>query len=322
MKVNYPIKYATMPIIEQVGWVPGFHEMERDYDVVCYIVSKCYLISDLTKYKENGAAIREYEVVFPYQPSEFSRWKRVTPEYNLIHGHSTNSNKVDKVFDSYEEALIYATEKNEKLCEKTWVYLPCSKDIMEKIQEKKDEFDAKLSEYKVLEEQILLNTSDMIIGKNRKLNNVVRYSNNEAKVLQCSIYGILQLFDNEKFVVYSISDEQYNNLTKLISEGKKETIKSLIGQAKCLLTHREKNSVIKLAIEEVPGVYYFKNNSIIYDEQLGKVIDDDFKNLDEDTLVFYTTETIDDLMNSYKKYPEINLRELGESSIKKVKKHK
>ncbi len=42
-----------MPMIEQ--------------DVVCYIVSKCYLISDKAKCKENGEGEKEYEAVFPYQ---------------------------------------------------------------------------------------------------------------------------------------------------------------------------------------------------------------------------------------------------------------
>ena len=320
MKINYPIKYAAMPIIEQVGWSHGLHELEREYDVVCYIVSKCYLISDLTKYEENGNVIREYEVVFPYQSAEFSRWQRVTPEYNLIHGYSTNSNKVDAVFDSYKEALNDVTDKNEKLSEKSWVYLPYSKDIMEKIQEKKDQFDAKLAEYKKLEEQILVNTSDMIIGKNRKLNNVVRYSNNEAKVLSCSIYGILQIFDNDKFVVYSISEEQYNNLTRLIVGGKKDNIKSVIGQAQGLLTHKEKDGVLKLATEEDKGAYYFKNNSIRYDDKLEKIKEDDFVNIDEETLIFYTTETIQDLMNSYKEHSEIDLRQIQTPVLKRVKK--
>lgn len=320
MKINYPIKYAVMPIIEQVGWSHGLHELEREYDVVCYIVSKCYLISDLTKYNEDGNIIREYEVVFPYQPGEFSRWKRVVPTYNA-YGYSVNSNKVDIVFDSYEEALNYATEKNEKLCEKSWVYLRCTKDIMEKIQEKKDEFDSKLAEYKKLEEQILVNTNDMVIGENKKLNNVVRYLNNEAKVLSCGIYEILQIFDNEKFVVYSVSLEQYNNLIKLISEGKKDDIKSVTGQAQGLLTHKKKDGVIKLAVEVGIGAYYLKNNNISYDCELEKLTKEDFENIDEDMLVFYTTETTQDLMNSYKKYSEIDLRELGESSVKKVKKH-
>ena len=160
MKINYPIKYAAMPIIEQVGWSHGLHELEREYDVVCYIVSKCHLISDLTKYTEDGRSVKQYEVVFPYQPGEFSRWQRVTPSYNLIHGYCTNGNKVDKIFDTYEEALSFVTAKNEELCKKSYIYLPYSENYAEKIQAKKDEFATKLDEYKLLEQQILLHTND------------------------------------------------------------------------------------------------------------------------------------------------------------------
>lgn len=321
MKINYPIKYAVMPIVEQVGWSHGLHEMEREYDVVCYIVSKCYLINDLTKYNENGSVTKEYEVVFPYQSGEFSRWKRVIPTYNLIHGYCINGNKVDKIFDSYEDALKYATDMNKNICEKSWVHLPCSKDIMEKIKEKKDEFDTKLAEYKLLEQQILLHTQDMKIGNGKELSNVIKIVDNSGRILSCNIYEIINLFDREKFVVYSVSLEQYSSLIKLISEDKIGNIKSLIRTHQGLLLHNKKDDFIRLAIEEGCGAYYIQNNRINYDVNLDKVNLKSFENLDNDTIIFYTTETIDDILNSYKKYSEIDLRELNESSIKKVKKY-
>ena len=319
MKINYPIKYAAMPIIEQVGWSHGLHELEREYGVVCYIVSKCYLISDLTKYTEDGRNVKQFEVVFPYQPGEFSRWKRVVPTYNAC-GYPIDSNKVDVIFDSYEEALKYATEKNEKLCEKSWIYLRCTKDIMEKIQEKKDEFNTKLDEYKLLEQQILLHTKDMEIGSNKRLSNVIKIINDSGRVLSANIYEILNLFDREKFVVYSVSPEQYASLIKLISEEKIEDIKSLIGAHQGLLLHKQKDDYIKLAIEEGCGAYYLKDNRINHDVNLDKVNIKSFENLDDDTIIFYTTETIDDMLNSYKKYSEIDLREVQGPVLKKVKK--
>lgn len=320
MKINYPIKYAVMPIIEQTGWSHGLHELEREYDVVCYIVSKCYLINDLTKYKEDGCSIKEYEVVFPYQPSEFNRWKRNIPEYNLIHRYCTNSNKVDAVYDSYEEALKSATTKNEKLCEKTWIYLPVTKDIMEKIQEKKDEFAAKLTEYKMLERQILLNTNDIEPGEIKKLDDVIKIENNSGRVFSCSIYGVLDLFSYQKFVVYNISQELYNNLIKTISEEKIDNIKSIIKNAQRLLIHKTKDDFIKLAIEEECGAHYIQNGSIIYDYNLDKVTKETFEDIDEDTLTFYTTETMEDILNSYRKHPEIDPKKIQGPVLKKVKK--
>ena len=322
MKINYPIKYAAMPIIEQVGWSHGLHELEREYDVVCYIVSKCHLISDLTKYTEDGRSVKQYEVVFPYQPGEFSRWQRVIPSYNLIHGYCTNGNKVEEVFDTYESALSFVSKKNEELCKKSYIYLPYSENYAEKIQAKKDEFAIKLDEYKLLEQQILLYTQDMEIGKNKQLSNVIRISNDSGRVLSANIYEILNLFDSEKFVVYSVSQEQYDSLVKLINKEKIEDIKSLIGPHQGLLLHKEKDDCIKLAIEEGCGAYYLKDNRINHDINLDKVNIKSFENLDGDTIIFYTTETIDDLLKSYKKYSEIDLNEVKGPVLKKTREKK
>ena len=53
----------------------------------------------------------------------------------------------------------------------------------------------------MLEEQILLHTEDMEIGKSKELTNVIKIVNNSGRVLSCSIYDILQLFDNYGFVL-------------------------------------------------------------------------------------------------------------------------
>lgn len=172
--VNYPVKYAAMPIIEQVGWTHGLNELERNYDVVCYIISKCYLLNDSTKYKEDGQVVKDYEVVFPYQRVDYGIWERTIPSFNLYDDdYCTNSNKVDFVFNSYEEALKYTTIKNDELRKKAYVYLPYSEDIAEKIQEKKDEFDDKLSKYKMLEQHIFFHTNDLEINKRTELDKVV-----------------------------------------------------------------------------------------------------------------------------------------------------
>ena len=178
----------------------------------------------------------------------------------------------------------------------------------------------KLAEYKLLEEQILLHTEDMEVGSKKELTNVIKIANNSGKILSCSIYEILNLFDRDKFVAYSISKEQYTNLIKLINEEKVNEIKSITGPEQGLVIHKTKEDFIKLAIEEGCGAYYIQNNSVNYDVNLDKVTIKSFENIDEDTLIFYTTETIDDLLNSYKKHSEIDLREVKGPVLKKTKK--
>lgn len=314
MKINYPVKYAIMPIIEQVGWTPGLHELERDYDVVYYVVSKCYLINDLTKYKEDGSIEREYEVVFPYQPSEFNSWKREIPSYNLIHGGCINSNKVDRLFDTYEDALKFATLKNERLCEQSWISLPIREDILERIEEKKTEFDNKSKEYLALQELILLNTGDMEISQGKKLDNVIEVSKNGVRLLRCNLYQTLQLFSYDVFSCYSISKEEYDNLTELIKSGNTPDMKKIT--AKGLALHKSKDEPIILASGEEVGAYYIENDRIGYNEKLDRVDQSSFEDLDDIT-TFYTTETIVDVLNSYKKYPRITREEIKEKVLKK-----
>lgn len=312
MKINYPIKYTAMPIIEQVGWTHGLHDLEREYGVVCYIVSKCYLITTLEKYKENGSIKHEYEIVFPYQIGDYGKWQRKIPNYHLIQDYCVNSNKVNEVFDSYEEALKYVESKNDKLCEMSWKYLPYSENYDEKIQNIIDEFNEKLKEYKVLEKQILLNTNDIVVGQNKKLNDVIKVTNDEIKNLSSNIYKVLSLYANENFVVYSISDDEYNNLIKN-TDGK-----PVIENAQILLIHNEKDNFIKLLSEEEQKIYYIENNIIVYDEKLDRVTKETFEKIDKNSLAFYTTETMLDIMNSYKEYEEIDLNEIKETVKKKV----
>lgn len=68
------------------------------------------------------------------------------------------------------------------------------------------------------------------------------------------------------------------------------------------------------------GVYYIQNNQIKHDYKLDKVTQESFNKIDEDTLKFYTTETIDDLLYSYKRYTEIDLADVRAPVLKKVKK--
>ena len=312
MKINYPVKYALMPIIEQVGWTHGLHELERDYDVVYYVVSKCYLINDTTKYKEDGSVEREYEVVFPYQLSEFNSWKREIPSYNLIHGGCINSNKVDRIFDTYEETLKCAKGKNESLCEKTWVSLPITDDILDKIEEKKSEFNSKAEEYLALQELISLNTLDMEVKENKELDYVIEVSKNGTRVLKCNIYEIIRLFSNDSFAVYNISKKDYDRITK---NGNIEEIKDCT--KKGIVLHKDKNDAIILATGEDIGAYYIENNGMGYDQKLDRVDHTSFSSLNEDTLTFYTSETLIDLIKSYKKYPVITGEQVKEKVIKK-----
>ena len=317
MKINYPIKYAAMPIIEQVGWSHGLNELEREYDVVCYIVSKCYLLKDSTKYMENGKSIKEYEVVFPYQSNGNGKLTRTIPEFNLFSYACTNSNKTDGVFDTYEEALVHATEKNEKLCEKTWMWLPYSSDLLEKIHAKKEEFSSRLAKYKKLERQMLLYTKDLEVNKKTMLNEVISFENNKIKVLSCNLYEAIHMFRDTGFVVFTVTQEQYERLLEVARLGNANDLR-FIGPTKCLLMHEEKRSEMYIINKNAEGIYYLDENGSLHYQAKGTL--PEFKSIDESTYVLYTTETFEDVMNSYKSHKAIDLSKIKGPSLKKVQK--
>lgn len=273
MKINYPIKYAAMPIIEQNGFSYGFNELERNCDVVCYIVSKCYLTKEITKYSESGRISKKYEVVFPYQESKFNEYIRVIPEFNLISGDCFNITTVDNIFDTYDEALNFVNKMNEQLCQNTWVLLPFTDDLFKKIEDKKNVFNTRLTRYKNLERKILENTEDLSSDKTKLLDNVLKINNGVTNRLNCSIYDILKLFSSEDFIIVSTSIYDIN---------REKSFDKVINEVDNLLVHFKDDFNLKLVNKEDIAI-------------------------NDNSLIFYTTESLDDILNSYKKYPTINL---------------
>ena len=160
MKNNYPIKYAVIPMIEQVGWSHGINELEREYGTVCYIVSKCYLVEESKKYNADGSVRVKYHVVCPYQYDEFYEWNRVEPTFNIMHGQCTNDIVVDEVYDSLEDARVSKDEKNQEIFQKLFIYMPY--EIYKKRRKEiESKFNNTLAYYNQLEAMIENNVQDL-----------------------------------------------------------------------------------------------------------------------------------------------------------------
>lgn len=317
MKYNYPVKYAAMPIIEQVGWSQGLNELERNYDVICYIVSKCYLLSDKTKYKENGKKEKEYEVVFPYQKREYHSWNRVIPSFNVFNHTCMNSNVIEKVFDNYEEALEVATQKNKKLCEKTWIYLPYTEDLANKISKKREEFNDRLSRYKMLEQQILINTSDLEQSNIKELNKLIINNKDEMKILSSSLYEYLKCSSYSKFIVYSISPEQYDKLKVLINNQDISDILKVIENANPILYHEAKEKNIMVMDQNGNILYCINEKETLKNNDEQKIPSIELNAIDSETSHIFTTEKLEDIVLSFKVHRDINLDKIQGPVLKK-----
>ena len=159
---KYPIKYAVMEICEQTGWTPGLHELGREYEVVANIVSKVYLVSETTKYLGDGTSKKEYSIVFPYQILMDIN-KRKIPEFNF-YGQCYNAEKVEQVFESYDDAKKIANQKNDNLRSNIPTYYILNKDWLKKTKEAQNDFDKKLSGYLDFEQLILSLEDDMVVN--------------------------------------------------------------------------------------------------------------------------------------------------------------
>lgn len=308
MKYNYPVKYAAMPIIEQIGWSHGLHELERNYDVVCYIVSKCYLLSDKTKYKENGRSVKEYEVMFPYQRVKNYTWERVIPEFGPTN-HAYNSDFVEEVFDNYEDALEIVTQKNKELCDKTWICLSYTNI---------KEFNDKLSRYKMLEQQILTNTSDLDQSNVRELKRLIINNKGKIEVLFRTLYEYLNSFYYSKFIVYSVSSEQYDKLITLIDSQDVYDVTKVIGNVTPILYNDAKEKNIMVINQNGNVSYYINEWGFLRNCDEQKISSVELNVMNDEISCLFTTETLEDILLSFSDHEYINLNEIQDPILKKT----
>lgn len=105
IKVDYPMVYAVKPILSS-EW--------RNYGKpLGYAVVNSYLISEIKRYNSDGTFRKIYEVVHSW--NEDGR-EDIIPQFNR--DTALDSNYVDIVFTSLEEAINYRMISNNLLLEK------------------------------------------------------------------------------------------------------------------------------------------------------------------------------------------------------------
>ncbi len=196
--LKYPIKYAVMPIKEQIGWSHGLNELEPEYGVVANIVSKCYVIGERKKYFSDGTFEIKYEVVFLYNKqytNYYDNFKPTIPEFYAYH-ECANSLFVDQIFNSFEEALTIASQLNDKiLLQKIALHL--DKDFQKKIETIEKDHQNTLDKYKKIEEMIQQKTSDVEITKESTLENIIQKIVENPKEFYIKLASSLSIEERE-----------------------------------------------------------------------------------------------------------------------------
>jgi len=172
-ELNYPIKYAILGIEEQVGWSPGLHEMEREYDICGYIVSKVYVVGEFIKYNRDGSYKKFYHVVFPFT-SVYEKSRQV-PSYN-INRDCHNYVNVSEIFDNFDDAKLLSSEKNKELRSRTYLPIIYGSNMSwkDRILKGQELFDKRMVSYLEFENFISMETIDMEVTPDEKMKNKVR----------------------------------------------------------------------------------------------------------------------------------------------------
>lgn len=326
MKYNYPVKYALMPIYEQVGWMSGLHELERSYEVVGYIVSKCYVVSKKVSYLEYGSKKREFEVVFPYQKTDYMRihdWNRVYPEFNF-NGHCINSNIVGKLYDDFNDAKEVAEKLNRDILSYNLGMI--SFRNKESRENAKNEHEERMTRFKCLERKIEEETTSMKVNNKQKGESIIVMFDDVDKVLPIQIYSFINIYGNESFHVCNVSSEEYEKMIYQIETmgflKERHNIDCDYNKSRYLLFNDKEHGIIRISNcdSENTDVSYYLKNGILHHSSDMCPLDKDIefiRNLPK--IKVYTKESYEDIINSYRTFPTINVTQKSDLAKRLVK---
>lgn len=288
MRINYPVKYAVMPVMEE----PCYGN-DNEWTTLCYIVTKCYVLTEYTEYDAEGFKTDKKEVLCPYKkdPYEYDTWRRTLPTKTLGLQY-LDSFKTDALYDTFEEAVVAKDRKNVELM-KSKKFYPTTR-----AQEYKQRILKNIDEYNVLEKLIEENTPDLVVNSGPRSQSFmeVGLKGNEVESrfqLTLPFYSVMGWGrEGYNFAAYSLSEEEFNaykssdkydykeyiHTPLLIHKAKSKIIALVNGNDKRYLTYTDKGDIKEVSAD-----------SISPDEVLLKGMD----------LLLFTRENYTDIVNTY-----------------------
>ena len=269
MKNNYPIVYTLVEI--------------NDNNFNCYIPIKAYLIGSEEKFLSNGRSYTSYRLVHMYEYNKYlDTWT-----YNEPTGDFEESYKSKYIFNNYEAAEEEARKLNKKILNTNTT------------QESIDNYKICLKEYKELAKKFYYQLYELDNKDVKVLNGLIDSEGNKYKM---NLYDCINFY-SDMCVVYSVSKELYNELSK-DKDYVMNNIDEIKENSKPLLLIN--NKVAKIIDDDLEGLYYINYDQLVYDTNKKSVKTNDIKDLNVKT--FFTTETYKDVVLSYKKYENIDFK--------------
>ena len=197
MENNQPMKYTVIQVNNQfLGKSESGYLTKRCIPV--YIITKCYLNEETTKFSKEGKETKEYKITIPYSIETYADGKN---DCNII---------VDKIFDNYERAKEYANLLNQKVL---------LEEISSENQKEKEYYNDKIEQYKELEQYILFpksinkaNYHEVILSTFKGIN-IANLSEDELR----NIYNNEEGLYKEGIYVFSISEYEFKHFKEQIN---------------------------------------------------------------------------------------------------------
>lgn len=288
MKNNKPIKYTTMQVYDNTNY----------NDIPVYIVTKCFLDEEVTRYLMNGKKRKEYKVTLPYSLNNR------TNEYDMQYNWQDYNRKiVNEVFDNYEDAKRYTEDLNKKrLSEKI-----SSVGIVSEVKNIKSYYNKKIKVCEELESQILSNTKFLNPNSKAKIEKIIISDDVKTTVADLSIYTAIDLCRNKNFIVYTVSDSDFNTMKEQLNSNNKLPV----NYGKCLLVNDGKTHEIRIFNDE-GKVYVLDSGDNLFTEtkeELNLPLHFDKK--------IYTMETYEDIISTYSYGANISVSDIKKKVLKK-----
>lgn len=298
MKNNYPIRYAVMPIIAQTGWSHGLNELERKYEPIVYIPSKCYLVKSWEDYDEKGEVKRGYKVVFPYQSTD-DGWRRVEPDFNYFRGECINGYNVKEIYKTYEEAQKMATEMNKGIVSEKIPNMSYDSTLKERIDALREDMKEKEDYYGKLASQIQKTTADLVVDAPKKEQTIVVKKQDSVRLRDISLYEFIHSWSNEKYRVYHLTEREFEQLKSVIQNDEKSDL-SVFEKAPLIINDPKgwKAQVVDSQNLTNQG-FYIEDGYIHYDERAKPLEETTSNNATDSGVKAYTIETYEDVITSY-----------------------
>lgn len=288
MKNNQPIKYTTMQV----------YDIYNYDDIPVYIVTKCYLDEEVTKYLMNGKTTKEYKVMLPYT------FNSSTDEYDMKYNwQHYNKSIVKKVFDNYEETKKYTEELNKKmLSEKI-----SSVGIVSEVKNIKNYYNKKIKSCEELESQILSNTKFLNPDSKAKSEEIIISDNTKTTVAGMSIYTVIDLYRNNNYIVYTVSESVFNAMKEQINSNNKLPV----NYGKYLLLNNGNNHETRIFTDEGKAYILDSSDNLFIETKEGLNLPSHFDKK------IYTMETYEDIIGTYSYGASISISDIKKKTLKK-----